>query len=205
MRVGKHIALVLALLLSGAMAPISAERTIPRETVIPAGTTLRVVLENSVGSDISRVEDTVRGHLARAVVVDGRTIVPAGSAVTGSVTQAVRSAKVKGRARLGVRFHTLAVNGEANSGDERYRIQTATWSRVAPGTKKMDAAKIAVPATGGAIIGALVDGKKGAGIGALVGGGGGTAVVLTTRGKEVRLGRGAVLLIRLTSPVTVRS
>jgi hypothetical protein len=56
-----------------------------------------------------------------------------------------------------------------------------------------------LPAVGGAIIGGLIDGKKGAAIGAGVGGGAGTAVVLTTRGKEVRLGRGAVVSIRLTA------
>jgi hypothetical protein len=51
----------------------------------------------------------------------------------------------------------------------------------------------------------LVGGKKGAAIGAAAGGGTGTAVVLSTRGKEVRLGRGAVLLLRLSEPVTVRN
>ena len=44
--------------------------------------------------------------------------------------------------------------------NERYRISTNTWSRVAPGTKKKDAAKIAIPATGGAIVGGILGGKK---------------------------------------------
>ena len=42
---------------------------------------------------------------------------------------------------------------------------------VAPATKKKDALTIGLPAAGGAVVGALVDGKKGAGIGAAVGGG----------------------------------
>lgn len=188
---------MLALVLA-AFATTAAELD---EATIPAGTVLRVRLENSVGSDISRVEDPVRARLVNPIVIGGRTVVPAGSAVTGSVMQATRSGKVKGRARLGVRFHTLAPAGDR----ERYRISTRTWARVAPGTKKKDAAKIAIPATGGAIIGGLVGGKKGAAIGAAAGGGGGTAVVLSTRGKEVRLGRGAVLLVRLTEPLTVNS
>ena len=57
------------------------------------------------------------------------------------------------------------------------------------GTKKKDALTIGLPAAGGAVVGALVDGKKGAGIGAAVGGGAGTAVVLSTRGKDVRMAR----------------
>ena len=71
--------------------------------------------------------------------------------------------------------------------DERYDIQTATVGRTAPATKKEDAIKIGAPAAGGAIIGAIVGGKKGAAIGTAAGGGAGTAVVLSTRGKEVQL------------------
>ncbi len=83
-------------------------------------------------------------------------------------------------------------------------MRTRSWVAVAPATKKKDALTIGLPAAGGAAIGALVDGKKGAGIGAAVGGGAGTAAVLTTRGKDVRIGRGATLNVRLTSPLTIR-
>ena len=171
-----------------------------RETIVPAGTLLRVRLQNSVGSDTSRVEDTVGGRLVNPIVIGGRTVVPAGSAVTGSVTQATRSGKVKGRGQLGMRFHTLEPSGHG----ERYRISTRTWSRIAPATKKKDAATIGLPAAGGAIVGGVVGGKKGAAIGAAAGGGTGTGVVLATRGKDVHLGPGAVLLVRLNAPLTVR-
>lgn len=166
---------------------------------IPAGTALRVRLDTTVASNTSRVEDQVYGRLASPIVVDGRTIVPAGSRVVGSVVNADRSNRVKGRASLAIRFHELQPAGD----NETYRIRTATWSRRAPATKGEDATKIAAPAAGGAVIGALAGGKKGAAIGAAVGGGAGTAVVLSTRGKEVRLGRGSVVLVRLTSPLTV--
>ena len=63
-------------------------------------------------------------------------------------------------------------------------------ARTAAATKKKDAVEIGAPAAGGAIIGALVGGKKGALIGTAIGGGAGTAVVLSTRGKEVRLPKG---------------
>jgi hypothetical protein len=170
----------------------------PRVTV-PAGTLLRVRLDTAVASDTSRIEDPVRARLASPIVINGRTIVPAGSTLNGVITQATRAGKVKGRGQLGLRFHTLAPAGD----DERYRISTRTWSRIAPATKKKDATTIAVPAAGGAVIGGLIGGKKGAAIGAAAGGGGGTAVVLSTRGKGVRLGRGAVLMVRLAQPLTL--
>ena len=92
---------------------------------------------------------------------------------------------------------------EPSASREPYRMQTRSWVAVAPATKKKDAMTIGLPAAGGAAVGALIDGKKGAGIGAAIGGGAGTAAVLTTRGKDVRVGRGAVLSVRLTSPLTV--
>ena len=187
---------VIFVLVLGAAGTMAAD---VRDATVPAGTVLRVRLQNSVGSDLSRVEAPVHARLVNPIVVGGRTVVPAGSAITGLVTHATRSGKVKGRARLGMRFHSLEPAGD----NERYRINTTTWSRIAPGTKKKDAATIAIPATGGAIVGGIVGGRKGAAIGAAAGGGGGTAVVLSTRGKEVRLGRGAVLLVRLTEPLTL--
>ena len=57
---------------------------------------------------------------------------------------------------------------------------------------------------GGAIIGGIVGGKKGAAIGTAVGGGAGTAVVLTTRGPQIRLDGGAVLSLPLEQGVEVR-
>lgn len=185
-----------ALIIALSSSALAADTT--REVIVPAGTVLRVQLENAVASDSSRIEDVVRGHLAAPIVVDGRTIVPSSSPVVGHVTQALRSGKVKGRARVGVRFDSLVADGD------RYRIQTRPWTRVAPASKGKDAATIGLPAAGGAIVGGVIGGKKGAGIGAAAGGGGGTAVVLSTRGKEVRLGRGAVLYVRLDRPLSVR-
>jgi hypothetical protein len=170
-----------------------------RSVTIPAGTLLRLRLDNAVGSDSSRIEDPVRGHLVSPVRIGGRTVLPAGSSVRGAVTSARRSGKVQGRARLGMRFYSITPAGEGES----YRMSTRPWAAVAPGTKKKDAAKIAIPAAGGAIIGGVIGGKKGAAIGAAAGGGSGTAVVLNTRGKEVRLGRGAVVAVRLSAPLTV--
>jgi hypothetical protein len=172
---------------------------VARRVTIPAGTVLRLRVDRGFGSDISRVEDPVSATLTRAVVIDGRTILPAGSAAAGYVSEAVRPGKVKGRGRVAVRFTRI----DPGPGFEPYRMQTRSWVAVAPATKKKDALTIGLPAAGGAVVGALVDGKKGAAIGSAVGGGAGTAVVLTTRGKDVRVGRGAVLSVRLTSPLTV--
>jgi len=171
-----------------------------RDVTIPAGTALQVMLDTTVGSDISRPEQPVRAHLARTLTIGGAPILDTGTVVSGVVTDATRSARVKGRAHVAVRFDTLVPKG----GSDRYTIESAAIGRSAPGTKKRDALEIGVPAAAGGIIGGLTGGGKGAAIGAAVGGGAGTAVVLSTRGKEIHLLRGALVELRLTSPVTVR-
>jgi hypothetical protein len=173
----------------------------PARHVIPAGTVLRLRVTHGFGSDISRIEDPVTATLARPLVIDGRTVLPAGSTASGYVSEATRPGKVKGRGRVAVRFTRLDPAGPA--GNDAYSIRTRPWVAVAPATKKKDALTIGIPAAGGAAVGALIDGKKGAGIGAAIGGGAGTATVLSTRGKEVRIGRGAIISVRLSEPLTV--
>jgi hypothetical protein len=185
---------------TGAVATAKAAAPAVREVTLPVGTRLPVVLDTGVGSDTSRVEQPVQAHIARAIVVNGQTVLPAGTRVSGVVTDARRSGKVKGLAHVGVRFDTLAPRGD----DERYQIRTSAVGRTAQSTKKKDALEIGAPAAGGAIIGAIIGGKKGAAIGTAAGGGAGTAVVLSTRGKEVHLPKGSALTLRLSAPVTIR-
>jgi hypothetical protein len=169
-----------------------------KEVTIPAGTTLRLDLESSVASDTSTVEDSVRASLRQAVVVDGQTVLPAGTKLTGTVTDVARSGRVKGRARVAYRFTSLRHDAE------RYDITTATIAHEAQATKKEDAKKVAIGAGAGAAIGAILGGGSGAAKGAAIGGGAGTGAVLATRGDEVRRGVGADVTTRLTAPLTVR-
>jgi hypothetical protein len=169
-----------------------------REVALPAGTTLRLALKSAVGSDTSRVEDAVRAELRSPVVIKGETILPAGTELTGVVTDVKDSGRVKGRARVAFRFASLSHRGE------RYTITTAPIARQAAASKGDDAKKIAIGAGAGAALGALLGGGGGAAKGAALGGAGGTGVVLATKGKAVHLSPGAVVTTRLTAPLTVR-
>jgi hypothetical protein len=171
-----------------------------REVTLPAGTALAVTLATAVASDTSNVEDAVRATLRTPVSAGGVEVLPAGTAVLGHVTSANRSAKVKGRASVGVRFNTIDLPGDGG----REAITSATVTRVAPATKKKDATKIGIGAGAGAVIGGIVGGGSGAAKGAAIGGGAGTGAVLATRGDEVRLPAGTALTVRLTAPLTVR-
>ncbi|MEQ1759325.1 MAG: hypothetical protein ABL986_13465 [Vicinamibacterales bacterium] len=169
-----------------------------RAVTLPVGTVLHLQLRSGVGSDTSRVEDSVSADLIQAVTINGRDVVSAGSTVSGLVSAADDSNRVKGRAQLSLRFTSLRQSGRD------YDIQTSGFSRTAPATKSEDATKIGVGAGIGAAVGAVLGGKKGAAEGAAIGGGAGTGLVLATRGEEVRLGAGTDITTRLTAPVTIR-
>ncbi len=157
-----------------------------------------MTLETALASDTSQLEEAVRATVRRAVVVDGLDVLPAGTVVHGTVTDVAQSAKVKGRARLAVRFNDVVLD------DERVGIESATITREAASTKGKDAKKVGIPAAGGAVLGAIIGGGKGAAIGTAVGGGVGAAAVMSTRGEEVRIPAGTSFNIRLREPLTVR-
>jgi hypothetical protein len=184
----------------GAAASAPATPPAPRftEVTLAAGTALPLRLETAIGSDTSRVEDPVRAELRREIVRGDLVVLPAGTPVTGAVIDVQRAGKVKGRARLAIRFTSVTV------GDERFDIRTGSIAREARSTKGKDATKVGVGAGAGALIGGILGGGKGAAIGAGVGAGAGTGVVVSTRGEEVRLAAGTPITATLAEPLTLR-
>jgi len=180
-------------------APRRSSPAVVRTITVPDNTVMDVTLNTALASDTSRVEQTVNGTLDEPVVVDGITVIPAGSALSGHVTNVEESGKVKGRAALGFRFTSLSI------GSVTYDIDTKPLGYMAEATKKDDAVKIGVGAAAGAVIGAITGGKKGAAIGTAVGAGAGTGVVLATDGKEIRIADGHKLKVVLTNPLTIRT
>lgn len=181
-----------------ATTPATPPVPVVREFTVPDGTQLKLDLVTPLDSDSSKVEDSVRATLRESVAVGGTTVLPVGTEVTGTVTEAKGAGRVKGRARLGFHFTSL------RAGKERYEIQTAPIALEAEATKKEDAKKIGIGAGIGAAVGAIAGGASGAAKGAAIGAGGGTGVVLATKGKEVRLGAGANVTARLTAPLKIQ-
>ena len=164
----------------------------PDPITVPEGVTFPLVLETAMSSATSRSGDLIVAKLAEDVRVGEKVVVPSGSEFRGRVTAAVPSGRVKTRARLAFDFDTLVLDGKEHS------IGTRPVDITAGDTHKKDAATIGIGAGAGAIIGAIAKGGKGAAIGTLIGGAAGTGVVLTNTGKEVELGTGSRVTVRLT-------
>jgi hypothetical protein len=164
---------------------------------VASGTEIPLELLTSLSSETAEVETEVRGRTKQAIVVGGETVIPNGATITGNVTDVASSGKVKGLARLAVRFTSVSYSGQ------RHRISTEPLSWEAESTKKKDAVKVGAGAGIGAAIGGIIGGGKGAAIGAGIGGGTGTAAVLATKGKEVELASGTAVTAVLSAPLTV--
>ena len=164
----------------------------PDPVTVPAGATLPLVLETAISSATSRSGDRVVARLAEDVRVGDKVVVPVDTEVRGRVTAAVPSGRVKTRARIAFAFETLVLDGKEHA------IGAGPIDITAGDTHNKDAATIGIGAGAGAIVGAIADGGKGAGIGALIGGAAGTGVVLANTGKEVSLGSGTRVTVRLT-------
>ena len=178
-------------------APEPPQRTF-EELVVPADSVIGLQTEASITSERARVEDRVEARVTRDVRVGDKVAIRAGSRAIGSVTQVERGGKFKQRARVGIRFHTLAL-----ADGTRVPITTETIYREGEAPGNASAAKIGGGAVGGAILGSILGGAKGAVIGATAGAGAGTAAAAAGDRRAVTLPAGQPLTARLLSPVTV--
>jgi hypothetical protein len=167
------------------------------EIVVPASSVIGLEIETAISSETANVEDRVDARVTRDVMADGRVVVPAGSRMLGNVTLVEKGGKIKERARLGVRFHTLVL------GDgRRVDLRTDTIYREGDSVSAESTKKIGGAAIGGAVLGAIMGGGKGAAIGGAAGAAGGTAVVMAGGRNPATLPAGTVVTARVSSPVT---
>lgn len=171
---------------------------------VPSGTHIPLVLHNAISTRSAKEGDPVYLETLFPVMVDGRVVIPAGSYVSGEVTETKRPGRVKGRGELMVKLTTLIL-------PNAYMVKLNAAPGGSPGTgggetidkegkvtgdsdKTSDAATIGKTTVAGAGIGAIAARSgEGAGIGAGVGAAAGLMAVLLSRGPEAELPRGSTL------------
>lgn len=168
------------------------------ELVVASDSVIGLRTENAVSSERSRVEDRIDARVIRDVRVGGRIAIPAGSRVSGSVVTVERGGKLRDKARLGIRFHTLTL-----ADGTRIPISTETIYRFGQPRGDESAKKIGGGAVAGAILGAIIGGGKGAAIGATAGAAGGSVMVMNGDPSEAVFPAGVEVTARIVSPVTV--
>lgn len=169
----------------------------PQVIELPAGTTLRVRLDQDLSSKDSQPGETFSATVADDVTVNGAVVIPKDSRADGTVVDARPLGKFKGGALLAVKLNRVHTNWGS------YPVETASISRAEQGKGKRSATIIGGGAGLGALIGGLAGGGKGAAIGALAGGGAGTAGSAFTGNKQIILPAESLLSFTLQNPVRI--
>ncbi|HEX7283492.1 MAG TPA: hypothetical protein VF239_15655, partial [Vicinamibacterales bacterium] len=168
------------------------------DITVPSDAVLGLQIERTVSSELARVEDRVDARVTRDVRVADRIAIPAGSTVRGSVSEVDRGGRMKGKARLAIKFHTIVL-----ADGTQLPLKTDAVVREGPSPGGESAAKVGGAAIGGAILGAILGGGKGAAIGGAVGAGAGTAAAMANDRNPATLAAGTTVTVRMQAPVTV--
>jgi hypothetical protein len=178
-------------------ANASAPAPAPQPIVVPRGTPIEVVLDQSLSTKTSREGESFSATVVDPVVVDGQTVIPKGAHARGTVTSVKSAGRFKGASELGLALRHIEINGQ------RYEIAASTPELSKKGKGKRTGALIGGGAGGGALIGGLAGGGKGALIGGLIGAGAGTGGAAFTGNRDVELPAETGLTFRLVKPLEI--
>jgi hypothetical protein len=174
----------------------------PATINVPGGTHIPLVLHNAVSTRSARPGDPVYFETLFPVLIDGRVVIPAGSYMSGEVTESKRAGRVKGRAELGIKLTTMILpnaymvdlNATPSSAGTGGGETVGDEGKVRGDTDKAsDAGTIIKSTAAGAGIGGIAGGGRGAGIGAGIGAAAGLGAVLLSRGPDAELPRGSTV------------
>lgn len=180
-----------------AAQPVAPPPPPPEPIVVPSGTTLTVRVSQALGSKISQTGQTFLATMAQPVSVGGKSAIPSGSTVSGTVLNAKAKGKIKGAGELALVLTSITVKGHT------YKITTQVLDSTSKGKGKRTAKTTGGGAAGGALIGGIAGGGKGAAIGAVVGGGAGLVGGAATGNKQIEIPAESALSFQLAAPLTL--
>ncbi|MFO1428059.1 MAG: glycine zipper 2TM domain-containing protein [Steroidobacteraceae bacterium] len=181
-----------------ATAAHATAKPLPTRLVVPAGTNLTMALSSGITTKTAKSGDTFGAIVVSDVMVGNKVAIPAGSHVTGRVTNVVSgSNKIGGVPTLALRFDSLELPDGQRVGLNGDLVQQGRSDT------GRDTAKILGGAAAGAVIGHQVDNSdKGKVIGGLLGGAAGALAAKKT-GAEVELPQDSTLTIATGAPIEV--
>jgi hypothetical protein len=181
-----------------AAAPVAeAPPPPPPPIMIPAGRTVTVRVGETLSSKSAHDGQPFNGTLANGITANGKVVVPAGSAVSGVVTEAKSAGKFKGEAILAIEVTSINIKGVP------HQVSTDEYVVTQKGKGKRTAVMIGGGTGAGALIGGIAGGGKGALIGGLVGAGAGTAGAAFTGNKELTIPAESVVSFTTRSSITI--
>jgi len=177
---------------------------------VPAGTALMVRLETTLATFSNRAGDPFRGSITQPIVVDGKTVIPAGATVEGRVTRVNEPRRISGKPTIGLLPEAVILP----TGERFYLDATLTDTNIpgadvnaegqfkGTGHDRRDTLELGGGTAGGMLIGGLVGGPVGVLVGGTIGAGSTTAHWLTKHRSAI-LPAGTQLTLELNRPLTM--
>ncbi|HEY4904574.1 MAG TPA: hypothetical protein VIH89_13965 [Candidatus Sulfotelmatobacter sp.] len=178
---------------------------------VPSGTALMVKLQTTLATFSNKTGDPFQARLDQSVVLNGQTLLPAGTIVEGRVTKVSEPRRITGKPTLGILPEAVILP----TGERFFLDATLIDTNMGPGTDvnaegqfkgsghdRRDQLEVGGGAAGGMLIGGLVGGPPGILIGGAVGAGSTTAHWLTKHHSAV-LPAGTELTLELNRPLSM--
>jgi hypothetical protein len=194
-----------------ACAYLSTMAAAQTSSPIPAGTALMVKLETTLATFSNKPGDPFQGSLTQPVVIDGKTIIPAGARVEGRVTKVDEPRRISGKPTIGILAEALVLP----TGEHLFLDATLVDTNMGAGTDvnqegefkgsghdRRDQMETGGGTAGGMLIGGLIGGPPGILIGGVVGAGS-TGVHWLSKHRSATLPAGTQLTLELNRPLAM--
>ena len=172
---------------------------------IPAGQTMQVRLNQTIGTKNSKVGDTFTASVVNAVTAqNGQTVVPAGATVTGRVTGLDDSDHAGEAAAIRLNFDQISFNGRTYPFTAK--VTETNLQTEGNDSRNETLKKAGIGAAAGAVLGAVLsDGDLSKILGgAAIGAAAGSVISLGTGDVEAVLPAGSTMTLQATSTVALR-
>jgi hypothetical protein len=166
----------------------------PAMAALPAGTVIRARIIESLNSGTTQAGDAFHATLEDPIVVNGQTLFPSDSDLSGSVLAVHRSGRLSDPGTL-----TLGLTSVTN-GSQTMPLTVTPFEVKGESHTASNVEKIGGGTAVGALIGGLAGGGKGAAIGAGAGAAAGTGVAAATGKHEAKIESETVLSWTTTAP-----
>jgi hypothetical protein len=175
----------------------------------PAGTTVKVKLENALTTFSSKTGDPFSGRVTEAVLLDGKPVIPVGASVQGRVTKVSEPRRIAGKPTIAIFPETVVLPNGEHYVLNATLVDTSVHNGAdvndegqfkGKGHDGKDMIEIGMGTGGGMLVGGLIGGGKGVLIGGAVGA---TATVAHRLGKRnsAMLPAGTELVMELSRPL----
>jgi hypothetical protein len=177
---------------------------------VPAGTALMVRLDTTLATFTNKPGDPFRGSFTAPVIVNGQTVIPAGTTVEGRVTKVNEPRRFSGKPTIGILPEAVILpTGERYFLDATLIDTNIHGSDVnsegqfkGSGHDRRDTIEQGAGTAGGMLVGGLIGGPAGVLVGGLVGGGATTGHWLS-KPRSATLPAGTQLTLELNRPLTM--